>query len=335
MPRYVARRLVLLAPMLLGVVVVVFALVRLVPGDPAVVFLGENATPEAVSELRRSLGLDLPWPRQLLRYVAGVVRGDLGRSWFQDDAVSDLILGRLPATIELAVTALLVATIAGTLLGIFAALKQRSLADVSVMLFAQLGVSVPVFWLGILFIALFSVELGWFPAVGRGESLVPALASALAGRPQALFDALAHLFLPALALGWNTAAVTSRLVRSCLLDTLHEDFVRSARARGIPETRVVLLHAFRNALLPVVSVLGVRFGVLLGGSVLTETIFGWPGLGQLAVTAISQRDFPLVQGIVLVFAAMFLLLNLVVDLGYGMLDPRIRVEGGGGPSQQE
>jgi peptide/nickel transport system permease protein len=321
--------------MLLGVVLVVFALVRLVPGDPAVVFLGENATPEAVSELRRSLGLDRPWPVQLARYVTGVARGDLGRSWFQDAPVRDVILARLPATVELAVSALLFATIAGALLGILAALRQGSLTDVAVMLLAQLGVSLPVFWLGILFIAFFSVELGWFPAVGRGESLAPALASALGGSPGALVDSVSHLFLPTLALGWNTAAVTSRLVRASLLDTLHEDYVRSARARGVPEGKVVLLHAMRNALLPVVSVLGVRFGTLLGGSVLTESIFGWPGLGQLAVTAISQRDFPLVQGIVLVFAAMFLLLNLAVDLAYGALDPRIRAAGGGGPSSAE
>jgi peptide/nickel transport system permease protein len=326
---YALKRLLLLVPTLLGVATVVFFLVRLVPGDPAVVFLGENATPEAVEELRRRLGLDLPWPVQLAHYLGGIASGDLGRSIFQSDAVLDIVLGRLPATLELAVASILLALVSGVAMGIVAALHRGSMGDLIVMALAQLGVSMPVFWLGILLVAFFAVELSWLPAVGRGESFVPALATALSGRPGALLDALAHLTLPALALGWSTAAVTSRLVRASLLDTLHEDYVRHARAQGIPERRVVTGHALRNALLPVVSMIGVRFGALLGGSILTESVFGWPGIGQLAVTAISQRDFPLVQGIVLVFAAMFLLLNLAVDLCYGLLDPRIRVSGAG------
>jgi peptide/nickel transport system permease protein len=323
---YLARRLVLFAPMLLGAVAIVFGLMRLVPGDPAVVFLGENATPEAVVELRHELGLDRPWPVQLGRYVAGLARGDLGRSIFQRAPVTRIIAGRLPATVELALAALVFATVVGTLLGILAASRRGSVTDMGIMVFAQLGVSVPVFWLGILLTALFAVRLDWFPAVGRGEPILSAIA-----HPRVLLDSLSHLFLPAVALGWNSAAVVSRLVRSSLLDTLHEDYVRAARAHGLPERTVLLSHALRNALLPVVSVLGVRFGVLLGGAVLTENIFGWPGLGNLAVTAISQRDLPLVQGIVLVFALMFLILNLVVDLFYGALDPRIRMtEGAGG-----
>jgi peptide/nickel transport system permease protein len=312
--------------MLLGVVVIVFALMKLVPGDPAVVFLGENATPEAVADLRRTLGLDRPWPAQLLHYVLGVLRGDLGRSIFQDRPVLDIVAARLPATVELAAAALVFATIAGTVLGILAASKQGSLADLGIMLVAQLGVSMPVFWLGILLTAWLAVRMDLFPAVGRGEPLVSALGAALAGHPRALIDCLVHLFLPAVTLGAGSAAVLSRLVRASLLDTLHEDYVRAARAGGISERRVVF-QAFRNALLPVVSVMGVRFGILLGGSVLTETIFGWPGLGHLAVTAISQRDLPLVQGIVLVFALSFLLLNLLVDLSYGYLDPRVRAAG--------
>jgi peptide/nickel transport system permease protein len=327
MLRYASHRLASLVPTLVGVVIVVFALMKLVPGDPAVVFLGENATPEAVADLRRTLGLDRPWPAQLLHYVLGVARGDLGRSIFQHQPVLDIVAARLPATVELAIAALAFAAIAGTVLGILAASKQGSLADLGIMLFAQLGVSMPVFWLGILLTALLAVRMDVFPAVGRGEPLVPALGTALAGHPGALFDSLAHLFLPAVTLGMGSAAVLSRLVRASLLDTLHEDYVRAARAKGISERRVVLFHAFRNALLPVVSVMGVRFGILLGGSVLTETIFGWPGLGHLAVTAISQRDLPLVQGIVLVFALTFLLLNLAVDVSYGYLDPRVRVAG--------
>ncbi len=316
--------------MLLGVIVIVFALMRLVPGDPAVVFLGENATPDAVAALQHQLGLDRPWPVQLGRYVAALSRGDLGQSIFQRAPVARIIAGRLPATVELAFAALVFATLLGTVLGVLAAARRGSLADLGIMFFAQLGVSVPIFWLGILLIALFAVRLDWFPAVGRGEPILSAL-----GHPRALFDSMSHLFLPTVALGWSSAAVVSRLVRSSLLDTLHEDYVRVARANGLPEQTVWVSYALRNALVPVVSVLGVRFGVLLGGAVLTESIFGWPGLGQLAVTAISQRDIPLVQGIVLVFALMFLILNLAVDLFYGALDPRIRVGEGGVSSARE
>ena len=311
MLRYVARRLVLFVLTLLGVTLVVAALLRLVPGDPAVVFLGENATPASVAELRHALGLDLPWPAQLARYLGGIARGDLGTSLFQREPVSALIAERLPATLELALAALFIGVGGGLALGVVSALKRGSLLDLAALVFAQLGVSVPVFYLGILLSALFAVHWGIFPAVGRGS--------------------FAHIVLPAVTLGLGLAAVASRLVRASLLDTLQDAYVRSARARGLPG-RAVVAHAFRNALLPVLSVLGVRFGILLGGSVLTENIFGWPGLGSLAVTAISQRDFPLVQGIVLVFASIFLFLHLVVDLAYGVLDPRIRIDAGGASS---
>jgi peptide/nickel transport system permease protein len=213
--------------------------------------------------------------------------------------------------VELALAALVFGVAAGLALGVVSALERGSFVDLAVMVFAQLGVSLPVFYLGILLSALFAVHWGMFPSVGRGT--------------------FSHLVLPALTLGLGLAAVASRLVRASLLDTLQEAYVFSARARGLPRGQVIA-HALRNALLPVVSVLGVRFGTLLGGSVLTENVFGWPGLGSLAVTAISQRDFPLVQGIVLVFASMFLVLHLGVDLLYGVLDPRIRIDAGGAPS---
>jgi peptide/nickel transport system permease protein len=312
--RYVGKRLLLFLVTLVGVAIAVAALLRLVPGDPAVVFLGENATPEAVAELRHALGLDAPWPLQLGSYLSGAARGDLGESLFQRASVSALIAARLPATLELALAALALGCALGVILGVVSALKRGTFVDLAVMIFAQLGVSMPVFWLGILLTALFAVRWDWFPAVGRGS--------------------LAHLALPAATLGIGLAAIASRLVRASLLDTLHDSYVRAARARGLSELRVVV-HALRNALLPVVSVLGVRFGTLLGGSVLTENIFGWPGLGSLAVTAISQRDFPLVQGIVLVFASIFLALHLAIDLAYGVLDPRIRVDAGGGPSASD
>jgi peptide/nickel transport system permease protein len=293
------------------------------------VFLGENATHEAVLELRKNLGLDRPWHLRLAGYAAGVLQGDLGVSLFQRRPVATIVAERLPATLELTCAALALALVLGMTLGILAALKKGSLADLAVMAFAQLGVSMPVFWLGILLTAFFAVRLSWFPAIGRGEPLMPSIGRALAGDGRPLASSLGHLFLPAVTLGLGLAAVLSRLVRASLLDTLHEDYVRGARARGLRSRRVLLGHALRNALLPVVSVLGVRLGTLLGGSVLTESIFGWPGLGHLAVTAISQRDFPLVQGIVLVFAALFLAVQLLIDLGYGVLDPRIRLERGG------
>ncbi len=326
MLRYTLKRLLLLVPLLLGVVVVVFALMRLVPGDPAVVFLGQDATPEAVAQLRKSLDLDKPWPVQLGRYIANVARGDLGDSIFRGESVMAAIASRLPATVEVAVAALLIAVLVGLPLGVLAALRRGSPIDVGSMVFAQLGVSMPVFWLGILLMFWFAVELNWLPAVGRGESLHHALFAALGGRPGVLGESLRHLALPAFALALNSAAVMSRLVRTSMLDVLQVEYVRAARGKGVANRRVIVTHALRNALLPVVNVIGLRFGALLGGAVLTESIFGWPGLGQLVVTAISQRDFPLVQGIVLVFALMFALVNLAVDLVTAALDPRMRLE---------
>jgi peptide/nickel transport system permease protein len=323
---YTAKRLALLVPLLFGIVVVVFGLMQIIPGDPAVVLLGQDATPEAVAQLRHALGLDRPLVVQLTRYIGSLFRGDLGDSIFRGEPVVTAIGSRLPATVEVAVVALGFAVLAGMVLGVLAAVKRGSAIDVVSMLFAQLGVSMPVFWLGILLMFWFAVQLNWLPAVGRGDPLVSATAAALTGRPDALFDSLRHLALPALTLGLYSAAIMSRLVRASMLEMLNQDFVRTALAKGLPGWLLVLKHALRNALLPVVSVIGLRFGELLGGAVLTESIFGWPGLGQLAVTAISQRDFPLVQGVVLVFAFMFALVNLAVDLVNAGLDPRIRLD---------
>jgi len=326
MVSYTLRRIALLVPLLFGIVVVVFGLLQIIPGDPAVVLLGQDATPEAVSELRTRLGLDRPLPVQLGRYVLNLVQGDLGESIFRGEPVVAAIASRLPATIEVALAALCFAILLGGLLGVLSAIKQGSVFDTASMFFAQLGVSMPVFWLGILLMLWFAVSLNWLPAVGRGDPLLSATGAALAGRPGPLIDSLRHLALPALVLGLNSAAVLSRVIRASLLETLNKAYVRTARAKGVHPWRVVLVHALRNALLPVVNIIGLRFGALLGGAVLTESIFGWPGLGQLAVTAISQRDFPLVQGVILVFALLFALVNLGVDLLSAALDPRIRVE---------
>lgn len=306
---------------------VVFGLMQIIPGDPAVVLLGQDATPQAVAQLRAALGLDRPLVVQLGVYFGNLARGDLGDSIFRNEPVISAIASRLTATIEVAVAALAFAVVFGLALGVVAALKRGRVTDVATMLFAQLGVSMPVFWLGILMMFWFAVQLNWLPAVGRGDPLLSATVAALAGRPAALIDSLRHLALPALTLGLYSAAVMSRVTRASMLDTLEMDFVRTAMAKGVSRWRIVVMHGLRNALLPVVNIIGLRFGELLGGAVLTESIFGWPGLGQLAVSAISQRDIPLVQGVVLVFALMFALVNLAVDLVTAALDPRIRVEG--------
>ena len=325
MLNYVVRRLLLFVPMAAGMVVVTFSLLLLIPGDPAAVLLGQEASPEAIAQLRATLGLDQPWFVRLGRYFADLLQGDLGRSIFQNQPVSEIIVGRLGATIELALAALVVAILIGVTLGVAAAMKQGTWVDTLAMLLAQLGVSMPVYWLSILLMLAFAVELGWLPSIGRGEPIVSAVGMALTGRPAPLVDSLSHLVLPALALGVNSAAIISRLVRTSMVEVLREDFVRTAYSKGLRRPRVMIKHALRNALLPVVSVIGLRFGILLGGAVLTESIFGWPGLGQLTIAAISQRDLPLIQGVVLTYALMFALVNLAVDLSYAVIDPRVRL----------
>ena len=321
--RYVLTRLSLFVPMLAGVVFFVFLLVHLIPGDPARVLLGEDASPQAVAQLRHSLGLDLSLPSQFLRYLNHLLHGDLGISMFQNVPVLELVLARLPATLELAVLAMLVSVCLGITLGCAAAAFQGTALDLFCLVFAQLGISVTVFWLGILLMLVFSVELHWLPAVGRGAPMLSAFAAVLAGRPVTLLDSLAHLALPAVALGVQGAAIICRLVRSSMLEALSSDYVRTARAKGVHPFSVIIRHALHNALLPAVTMIGWQFGNLLGGAVLTEGIFGWPGLGQLAVGAFSQRDLPLIQGIVLAFTLVFGLVTLATDLAYGLIDPRI------------
>jgi peptide/nickel transport system permease protein len=323
---YAARRLLLFVPMAAGMVVFTFGLMSLVPGDPAAVLLGQDASREAIADLRRNLGLDEPWWWRLGGYVVALVQGDMGRSMFQNQPVATVIASRIGATLELAIAALLVAIVIGVALGAIAAARRGTIVDIACMLLAQIGVSMPVFWLGILLMLWFAVQLNWLPAIGREMPLHEAVMLALSGRPDVLVKTLSHLVLPALALGLNAAAIISRLVRASMLEVLGEDYVRTATAKGLRRPTVLLRHALRNALLPIVSMIGLRFGALLGGAVLTEAIFGWPGLGQLTVTAISQRDLPLVQGIVLTFALMFATVNLIVDLLYAAIDPRVRLE---------
>lgn len=325
MTDYIIRRLFLFIPMAIGIVVVTFCLLLLIPGDPASVLLGQDATAEGIASLRRSLGLDDPWYIRLGTYFLNLLQGDMGRSIFQNAPVTDIILGRLGATIELAVLALFLAIIIGVTLGVLAANRQGGIIDAIAMLIAQFGISIPVYWLALLLMLGFAVHLSWLPAIGREEPLVSALGLALLGNPAPLLDSLSHIILPALSLALNSAAIISRLVRNSMLEVLREDFVRTAKAKGMRRTKVIWKHALRNALLPVVSVIGLRFGALLGGAILTETIFAWPGLGQLTIAAISQRDLPLIQGIVLTFALIYATVTLLVDLLYAAVDPRIRL----------
>ena len=304
---YVLRRLVGTVPVLFGVTLVVFAMTWLTPGDPVVALLGESAqgiTGQAREELRRELGLDRPWPVQYVEYVSGLARGDLGVSARSRRPVLREVLDRLPATAELALAGLAIAVVVGVSLGVAAALRKRTWVDALAIAVALVGVSVPVFWSGFLLMLVFSLELGWLPASGRGT--------------------LRHLVLPALTVGIASAAFIARITRGAVLETLGQDYVRTARAKGVPARTVLVRHALRNALLPIVTVVGLQLGSLLGGAVLTETVFAWPGVGRMLVDAILARDLPLVQGSVLVVSLLFILVNLAVDLSYAAINPRVR-----------
>ncbi|GMU66166.1 MAG: peptide ABC transporter permease [Acidobacteriota bacterium] len=305
MTQLVLRRLLSAIPTLAAVATLVFSLIHLIPGDPVLIMLGEGAQPTDVEGLRRELGLDRPLFAQYGAFVAGLVRGDLGRSLHFDQPVTALIARHYPATVELALAAMLVALATALPLGMLAAFRKGSWVDRAARGFALVGVSVPNFWLGPMAILLFSIQLGWLPVSGRGG--------------------LAHLVLPAATLGLALAALLTRMVRAGVAEELGKPFLVTARAKGLSRVRIAVAHALRNALVPVVTVVGLQFGSLLTGAILTETIFGWPGLGRLLIQAIRLRDYPLVQGCVLLISATYVLVNLVTDLVYAWIDPRIRV----------
>lgn len=306
MARFLARRILLTLPVLLGVATLVFSLLHLVPGDPAQAMLGDAASPSDVVELRRRLGLDRPLVEQYVQFLGGVVRGDLGVSFRTNQPVVSAIAERLPATLELAVAALAVALIVAIPLGIAAAVWAGTSIDHAATTTALLGISMPSFWLGPLLALVFSVSLGWFPVSGRGT--------------------VGHLVLPALTLGAPLAAVLARITRASVIEELREWYVLAARARGASRIRAVLRHAVRNGLIPIVTVVGLQTGAVLTGAVITETIFAWPGVGRLLVQSIGFRDYPLVQGCILFIAVIYVSTNLLVDVAYGLLDPRIRYE---------
>jgi len=306
----------LLVPVLLGVSIIIFMVLHLSPGDPAEIMLGSQATQADLARLRADLGLTEPLHVQYVRWLGLVVRGDLGRSIWMKRPVLAEVLGRLQATLVLTGAALLLSTVGGVALGIASATRPNSLLDRLSAVASLFGASMPVFWLGIVLMVVFALWLGWLPASG--------MFSPYGGG--GLGDLLVHLVLPAVTLAAASVTIIARLTRSTMLETLGQDYIRTARAKGVVERAVVLRHGLKNALIPIVTVVGVQAGYLLGGAVLTETVFAWPGVGTLMVQGILARDFPLVQGCVLVVALSFVLINLAVDLLYAWLDPRIRYE---------
>ena len=316
MSQYLTRRLLLLVPVLAGVSIIVFLVLHLSPGDPAEIMLGSQATKEDLARLRAELGLTEPLHVQYVHWMSHVVRGDLGRSLWMKRPVLTEVLERFRATLVLTGTALVLSTVGGLALGIASATRPNSALDRLSAVASLFGASMPVFWLGIVLMVVFSLWLGWLPASGMFAPY---------GGGDAR-DLLSHLILPALTLAAASVTIVARLTRSTMLEVLGQDYVRTARAKGLAERGIVIRHALKNAMIPILTVVGVQAGYLLGGAVLTETVFAWPGVGTLMVQGILARDFPLVQGCVLVIALSFVLINLCVDLLYGFLDPRIRYE---------
>jgi peptide/nickel transport system permease protein len=300
---YIIRRLLLAVPVLIGVSILVFAIIRFIPGDPARAIAGVNASPEYIEQIRKELLLDEGLHVQYYVYFTNLLQGDLGRSTFTRRPVTVELMERFPNTLLLSATAMLIASAIGLSAGIVSATRRYSMFDNFSMLAALVGVAAPVFWLGVMFQILFSVNLGWLPSTGIGT--------------------WKHLVLPALTLGLATAALIARITRSSMLEVLRQDYITTARSKGLIERVVTYKHALKNALIPVVTVMGLQFGTLLGGAVLTETVFSWPGIGRLMVDSILNRDYPVVQGAVLMLAVLFVLINLVVDIIYAFLDPRI------------
>lgn len=306
MLHFLLRRLLLTIPVLLGVATLVFSLIHLVPGDAVETMLGESAAPQEIARVRTQLGLDRPLYVQYWVFLTGVAKGDLGVSLRTNEPVARAIADRMPATIELAIAAMCLAVVVAIPLGIIAAVGAGTVVDYAATTLALAGISIPNFWLGPLLAIVFAVTLGWLPVSGSGT--------------------LAHLVLPAITLAAPLGAVLARMTRASVIEELRELYVLAARARGVSRARAVLRHAFRNSLIPIVTVLGLQMGAVLTGAVITETIFAWPGVGRLLIQSINFRDYPLVQGCILLIAVTYVAMNLLTDLAYGLLDPRIRYE---------
>ena len=315
MSRYLFGRIFHMVLVLLGISVAVFLMLKLTPGDPAATLLGVQATPEELKRVQHAMGLDRSWATQFAIWFGNVLRGDLGVSYISKKSVAELILTRFPVTFELTIFAMLLAAAVGIPAGILSASRRYSGLDYSITSFALFGVSMPSFWFGILLILLFSLYLRWLPASGY------------ASMQRGLWEHLKHLFLPALSLGLFLSGSLARFTRSSMVETLAQEFIRTGRAKGLSERVVIYKHALKNAMIPTVTVLGLQFGFLMGGAVIIEQVFAYPGVGWLALIAISQRDYPVVQGVVLVVAAVFAVTNLLVDIAYTWLNPRIRYGG--------
>jgi len=309
--RYIMRRLLHLIPTLLAVATIVFLLIHFIPGDPVQTMLGLEATPEDVAALREVLGLNDPILVQYKNFLANLIKFDFGSSIYYKENVFELFKERFPATVELAVTALLFGTLVAIPLGILSATHRHSVIDVFSTIFSLIGISTPVFWLGILLMYIFSLQLGWLPLTGRGG-------------PIWTLQGIKHILLPAISLGATMMASTTRLVRSSMLEVLSQDYVRTAHAKGLTNRVVLYKHALKNAMLPVLTNVGLQMGVLLGGSFLTETVFAWPGVGRFAVQAVLRRDFAVIQGVTFMVAFLLIMVNLCVDILYTFIDPRIK-----------
>ena len=306
MPIYILRRLLQMIPVMIGVTLVVFLIMQLVPGDPARMLAGEGASPEQIEAIRNSLGLNRPLWVQYFSYLGNVLQGDFGKSIVTSSPVLEEILIRLPTTIELALASIFVAISLGLVAGIVSATKQNTVADMSIMVVAHIGVSMPSFWMGLMLMYYFSVELGMFPVAGWGT--------------------LSHVVLPAITLGSGGAAIIARMTRASMLEVIRQDYIRTARAKGVSEFKVVFKHALKNALIPIITVVGLQFGTLLGGTVLTESVFAINGVGQLIINAIRTRDLPLVQGTVLMISLIFMMVNMGVDILYKMVNKRVELD---------
>ncbi len=310
---YIIKRLIAMLPVLALVSLIVFTIIHLTPGDPALIMLGEEATPQALAALRHELGLDQPLPVQYFVWLSHVLRGDLGRSIRTNQPVIEAITQRLPVTLELTTLAMVISIIAAIPAGIISATRRNSASDLISTTLALLGISMPSFFLAILLIFVFSLKVRWLPPMGYTPL------------QKGVWENLRGMVLPAVTLGTAAMAIVARLTRSTLLEALQQDYIRTARAKGLREQAVIYSHALRNAMIPITTILGLQIGFLLGGAVITETIFALPGVGRLVVASIFERDFPLVQGVVLFLALMHLVINLIVDLLYAYLDPRIRM----------
>lgn len=328
---YILRRLVLLIPVLVGMSLVVSLLIHAIPGDPAKMMLGDKASPESLNDLRDRLGLNDPWYKQYFSYMGKVVTGDLGDSIKTKNPISKEILPYLAATFELAIFSMLIAVFFGMNFGIIAAWRQNTWPDYVLMIVALVGVSMPVFWLGLMEQLFFSLKLGWFPTIGRISARDPIetitnlylIDTIITLNWNGFVQSIRHLILPAFALATIPMAIIARISRASMLEVLRSDYVRTAYAKGLSPMRVVYKHTLRNAFIPIITIIGLQMGMLLGGAVLTETIFSWPGVGQYIYIAISNRDYPVIQSGILVVATIFVLINLLVDILYAVIDPRI------------